>query len=206
MLIVFAGLPGSGKSTIARALGRHSPAPVLSVDPVEAALLRSGIEREQPTGLAAYVVVEAMAADLLSLGQAVIVDAVNDAEEAREQWRNLAERQRAPLVWIEVVCSDPDLHRRRLAGRERDLPGFPEPAWASLETRRPGLAAWMDERLILDSVREPQTNVETALDHLRTARVRGITCGIAEEDVDSLRRSGNPTRRGRLPEGDGPDS
>lgn len=172
MLIVFAGLPGSGKSTIARELGRRSPAPVLSVDPVEAALLRSGIEGDQPTGLAAYLVVEAMAAEVLSLGRSVVVDAVNDAEEAREQWRHLAERQGAPLVWIEVVCSDPDLHRRRLTGRDRGLPGFPEPTWASLQARRPGLRAWTDERLILDSVREPRINVETALDHLRTARAR----------------------------------
>lgn len=206
MLIVFAGLPGSGKSTIARELGRRSPAPVLSVDPVEAALLRSGIDREQPTGLAAYVVVEAMAAEVLSLGQTVVVDAVNDAEEAREQWRNLAGRQGAPLAWIEVVCSDPDLHRHRLAGRDRGLPGFPEPTWASLEARRPGLTAWTDERLVLDSVRGTQINVETALDHLRTARVRGIGSGVDAAGAASSRRSGRVTRRGRLPKGDGPDS
>ncbi|GAA4226968.1 hypothetical protein GCM10023075_28770 [Streptosporangium album] len=34
--------------------------------------------------------VEALASEVLALGQMVIVDAVNDAEEAREQWRGLA--------------------------------------------------------------------------------------------------------------------
>ena len=83
MLIAMAGLPGSGKSTLACELGRYLSAPVLSVDPVEAALWRVGIDRSEPTGLAAYVAVEAMAADILALSQTVIVDAVNDAEEAR---------------------------------------------------------------------------------------------------------------------------
>ena len=191
MLIVLAGLPGSGKSTIARALGHRLPAPVLSVDPIEAALLRSGVGPDQPTGLAAYVAAEAMATEVLSLGQTVVVDAVNDAAEARDQWRNLAQRQGVPLVWIEVVCSDPDLHRRRLEGRRRDLPGLPEPTWASLEARRPGLAAWTDERLVLDSVREPEGNVEVALEHLRTARVRTMARRIAAEDAELLNRPGD---------------
>ncbi|GHC76855.1 adenylyl-sulfate kinase [Nocardiopsis terrae] len=167
MLIVMAGMPGAGKSTVAKELGRRLPAPVLSVDPVEAALWRAGIHRSQPTGLAAYVAVEAIAADVLALGQTVVVDAVNDAGAAREQWRGLAGRQRVPLAWIEVVCSDPDLHRSRLQGRQRDLPGFPEPAWDSLAGRGAGLASWDDERLVLDSVRDLETNVGAALDRLR---------------------------------------
>ncbi|GAB3724947.1 AAA family ATPase [Nocardiopsis nanhaiensis] len=171
MLIAMAGLPGSGKSTLACELGRYLSAPVLSVDPVEAALWRVGIDRSEPTGLAAYVAVEAMAADILALSQTVIVDAVNDAEEAREQWRGLAERQGTPLVWIEVVCSDPELHRRRLEGRQRNLPDFPEPAWDSLAARRDGMATWNDERLVLDSVQGLEANMGIAADHLRKARV-----------------------------------
>ncbi|MEV7908485.1 AAA family ATPase, partial [Streptomyces anulatus] len=114
MLIVMSGLPGAGKSSVARELGRLLPASVLSVDPVEAAMWRAGVDRGQPTGLAAYVVVEAIASDVLSLGQTVIVDAVNDAEEAREQWRALARRRSVALRYIEVTCSDTALHRRRL--------------------------------------------------------------------------------------------
>ncbi len=188
MLIAMAGLPGSGKSTVAEGLGRRLPAPVLSVDPVEAALWRAGIDREQPTGLAAYVVAEAMAADVLALGQTVVVDAVNDAEEAREQWRRLAARKNVPLAWIEVVCSDPDLHRSRLEGRRRDLPGFPEPAWDSLPARRAELGSWDGERLVLDSVEDLEDNVEAALDHLRAVRVRQIAQRIVEQDAELLRR------------------
>ena len=39
-LIVFSGLPGTGKSAVANALGRDLGLPVLSVDPIECALSR----------------------------------------------------------------------------------------------------------------------------------------------------------------------
>ncbi|MFF0309834.1 AAA family ATPase [Streptosporangium sp. NPDC004379] len=170
MLIVMSGLPGAGKSSIAQELGRLLPAPVLSVDPVEAAMWRAGIDRGQPTGLAAYVVVEALASDVLALGQTVIVDAVNDAREAREQWRGLARRRSVVLCHIEVTCSDRALHRRRLEGRRRDIDGFVEPAWASVEVRRANFDAWREDRLVLDSTAPLTGNVQIALAHLRAAR------------------------------------
>ncbi len=166
MLIVMAGLPGAGKSTVADGLGRARSWPVLSVDPVEAALLYSGIDAAQPTGLAAYVVVEAMAEHQLGLGQTVIVDAVNDAPEARQQWRDLAARAGVDLRWIEVGCSDPEIHRVRLAGRQRRLLVALEPDWASLEARRVGLAEWTDDRLRIDSVADPQTSLDYLVERL----------------------------------------
>ena len=161
-----AGLPGSGKSAVAADLGRAWPAAVLSVDPVEAAMWRAGVQRQQPTGLAAYLVVEAVADELLDLGQAVIVDAVNAVEPAREQWRALARRHDLLVRFIEVICPDRDLHRRRLQQRHRDLEGFPEPTWMSVEARRAGFAEWTDDRLVLDSTRPREENLAAALDHL----------------------------------------
>lgn len=157
------GLPGAGKSALAEALGRALPAPVLSVDPVEAALWRAGIERTQPTGLASYVVVETLAGELLRLGQTVIVDAVNHVEEARAQWRSLAATHGVPLRFVEVTCSDRDVHRRRLAGRRRDIPGFVEPAWESVEERRGYFTSWDELRLVVDSVFSPEHNLALAL-------------------------------------------
>ncbi|MEV6424739.1 ATP-binding protein [Streptomyces sp. NPDC051662] len=113
MLIVMAGLPGAGKSSVAETLGRRLAAPVVSVDPIEAAIWRAGVARDQPTGLAAYVVAEAVAGGVLALGQTVIADAVNAVEAAREQWRSLARRHGVPVAFIEVVCSDPVVHCQR---------------------------------------------------------------------------------------------
>jgi predicted kinase len=168
MLIAMAGLPASGKSTLAEALASRLPvpAPVVSVDPIEAAMLRSGISRDQPTGLAAYFVAEAVADGILALGQTVIVDAVNAVEAARGQWRGLAERRGVRLVFLEVVCSDLGRHRRRLEGRSRGIEGLDEPTWESVEQRRREFEPWQGDRLVLDSMADHASNVQAALDHV----------------------------------------
>ncbi|MFC8448728.1 AAA family ATPase [Kitasatospora sp. NPDC057223] len=170
MLIAMAGLPGAGKSSVAEALGRKLAAPVVSVDPIEAAMWRAGVARGGPTGLAAYLVAEAVAGGVLALGQAVIVDAVNAVEAARGQWRALADRHGVPVVFIEVVCSDPVVHRRRLEGRSRGIEGFAEPTWEVVERRRAEFAPWANERLVLDSVADLSLNVATASGFLASVR------------------------------------
>ncbi|MCY0955316.1 AAA family ATPase [Streptomyces sp. H27-S2] len=169
MLIVMAGLPGAGKSSVAEGLGRKLAAPVVSVDPIEAAMSRAGVARSQPTGLAAYVVAEAVADGVLALGQTVIVDAVNAVAEERAQWRSLASRRGVPVVFIEVVCSDPAVHRQRLEGRSREIEGFYEPTWETVERRREEFVPWADDRLVLDSVIDLSQNISTALGFLGAA-------------------------------------
>ncbi|MDE3722965.1 ATP-binding protein [Nocardiopsis sp. N85] len=169
MLIAMAGLPGAGKSSVAESLGRELAAPVVSVDPIEAAMWRAGVARGQPTGLAAYAVAEAVADGVLALGQTVIIDAVNAVEEAREQWRSLAVRHGVPVVFIEVVCSDPAVHRGRLEGRSRGIEGFHEPTWEAVERRREEFAPWAGDRLVLDSVIDVPSNVARALELLAPA-------------------------------------
>ena len=170
MLIAMAGLPAAGKSSIAAGVGGALSFPVVAVDPIEAALRRSGIGREQPTGLAAYVVAEAVADGILALGQTVVIDAVNAVEPARQQWRALAARHRMRLAVIEVVCSSPELHRRRLEERDRGIEGFEEPTWAEVERVRAEYEPWTDRRLVLDSVADLPGNVKRALEFIAGLR------------------------------------
>jgi predicted kinase len=160
------GLPAAGKSTVAEDLARALGCAVLSVDPVEAAMWRSGVGRDQPTGLAAYVIVEVLATEQLALGHDVVIDAVNAVEPAREQWRGLAEQTDTALRFIEVRCSDEDEHRRRLAARVRDIEGLPEPTWDYVQATRAGFEDWSDERLVLDSMSAHEDNLGRALEYL----------------------------------------
>jgi predicted kinase len=170
MLIVMSGLPGAGKSALSVELARDLGCALLSVDPVEAAMWQAGISQDQPTGLAAYVVVEALAREQLSVGNDVIVDAVNDVEPARLQWRQLADGQDVPLAFVEVHCSDEQEHRRRLAARRRDIPGFPEPSWASVSARRASFEDWEEARLRVDSMRPRAANLRATLEYLARRR------------------------------------
>jgi len=167
-LIVMAGLPGAGKSTIAEIVGARLGATVVSVDPIESAILRAGIDADQPTGLAAYLVAEEIAEKELDSGRTVIVDAVNAAEAARLQWRDLATRADVRLRVIEVSCSDETVHRARLEKRERRLPHLEETTWRAVEQSLEGYAPWTGPssalpRVTIDSVQSLGSNVEAAL-------------------------------------------
>ncbi len=162
MLIVFTGLPGTGKSELAKRIGRERRVPVLSVDPIESAVLRAGISRGFATGLAAYLVVETLVDSQLTLGQSAIVDAVNSAEPAKEMWRKLAIKHDLTLRIIECCCSDGVLHRERLGARRRGL-DFPEPTWDQVEQRRLETTAWAGPVFSADSVASLDSNVKRVL-------------------------------------------
>src|SRR5262245_41682635 len=129
MLVMFSGLPGVGKSAVADALGRELAAPVVSVDPIETAILRSGIPMSFETGLAAYTVGATIAEHQLGLGLTVIADAANYLEVGRDVWRAAAAAAGVESRAIEVVCSDEAEHQRRLRTRSRRLEPYPEPTW-----------------------------------------------------------------------------
>lgn len=167
-LVAMAGLPGTGKSTIAEVLGARLGAVIVSVDPIESAILSAGIEADQPTGLAAYLVAETMAEQALASGRTVIVDAVNAVEPARLQWRDLAARAGVRLRVVEVVCSDPDVHRKRLEKRVRNLPHFEEVSWRAVEQSVEGYDEWRGKsaalpRITVDTIAPLGENVDTAL-------------------------------------------
>ena len=164
LLVVTAGLPATGKSTIAEVIGNRLGLPVLSVDPIEAAILSAGIDAARPVGCAAYLVAETMAEGVLSSGRGVVIDAVNAVEPARDQWVKLAERQEATLRFIEVTCSDPEVHRERLAARAGRHAATAYAVEQSVAEWEP----WTGEsaavpRVTLDSVQPLGVNVEQAL-------------------------------------------
>jgi predicted kinase len=168
MLIAMAGLPGTGKTAIAELIGGQLLKPVVSVDPIESSILRAGIDSDQPTGLAAYLVAETLAEVVMRSGHGVIVDAVNAVDPAREQWVNLAARSGEPVKFIEVICSDAALHRSRLEARERNLPHVTEPSWHAVEQSLDEYSPWAGPsgdapRLTLDSVEPLDVLVERAL-------------------------------------------
>jgi predicted kinase len=168
VLIVLAGLPGAGKSTLALDLAQALNCAVLGVDQVEAAMWRAGVSKDGPTHHGAYLVVGALAAEQLALGHDVIVDAVNGPDMARQQWRDLAAETGADLKWIVVECGDDDVYRERLSHRVRPIEGFPEPTWEAVLNRRASFPPWTDDRLMIDSVNSREPNLRAAVTFVRS--------------------------------------
>src|SRR5688572_31093835 len=119
MLVVFGGLPGTGKTTLARQVADRLAATYLRIDTIEQAL-RSSLALADDVGPAGYEIAYAVSEANLALGRTVVADCVNPLPVTRAAWRNVAARAASPIVEIEVICSDEAEHRRRVESREID--------------------------------------------------------------------------------------
>ncbi len=128
-LVLIGGPPATGKSTLARALGRLTGWPVLHSDEVRKALAgiapttsaRSALDRGLYTDSwtdRTYGVLEDRARYELERGRSVVVDASWSADERRERAVRLAHQTASELT--SFVCTvDPAVADARAAERER---------------------------------------------------------------------------------------
>jgi len=133
MFIIFGGLPGAGKSTIAKSLAARMKAVYLRVDSIEQAMRSSGaLPPGSDVGPAGYMALYRVAADNLRLGHAVVADTVNPIEITRAAFRAVAIEANTRFVEIEVICSDPKTHRYRAETRPLTVDGLTPPTWAEI--------------------------------------------------------------------------
>jgi predicted kinase len=158
-------LQGSGKSAVAESLAAKLSLPLFSVDPIESSILKSGLPSNFETGLAAYVVAEALAGEQLKHGLSVIIDAVSPVQEARDMWHTLVRTHNATLFIIECVL-ERELHRKRIETRRRNMHGIAEVTWEDVENRRKTYVPWKEERLVLDTATTHEKNIRKALDYI----------------------------------------
>jgi predicted kinase len=152
VLVYVSGLPATGKSTICREVVAALSCPYVRVDTVETAITRAEGRYETSNGWVAppgYLVAYDVAAEQLRNGLDVVAEAVNATSEARQGWCEAADRARARLLDVEVVCSDRDEHRRRAEQRSVDVPGLEMPSWQEITARV--YEEWTRDRVVVDT-------------------------------------------------------
>lgn len=155
MLYVFSGLPGTGKSTVSRALAVRLGAIWLRIDSIEATVKASHMAAADLAD-GGYAAARAVAADNLALGHVVIADCVNPVALTRDPWAQVARDGGHPLREVEIVCSDRDTHRRRVEAR---LPRGPD--WRTVCARR--YEPWPRPVLRFDTATQSADSVAAAL-------------------------------------------
>jgi predicted kinase len=162
MLIVFGGLPGTGKTTVAKALAQKLDAVYLRVDTIEQGL-RSSTVLKTDVGPAGYVVAYRLAEDNLRIGRVVIADSVNSLQVTRDAWLSVAEHASTKVAEVEVICSDAVEHRRRVERRQSDIEGLKLPAWQEVIDR--AYENWDRPHIVIDTA---SGTVEETVDELLT--------------------------------------
>ncbi len=148
MLIVFSGLPGTGKTTIAKGLVDTLGALYLRIDTIEQAIRNLGA-LAQDVARSGYMVASEVALSSLNLGRTVIVDCVNPVIERRIAWSDIALRAGVRLMNIEVICSDKKEHQRRVETRLGDIQGLTPPTWQSVLDHE--YETWADTPFSIDT-------------------------------------------------------
>lgn len=165
LLVVVAGLPGVGKTTLARAVGARTGAVHVRIDTIESALTASGIVSAaggwDNAPDAGYRVAYRLATDLLRAGHSVIADSVNPFQLTRRAWADVADDSGARSVNVEVVCTDIDVHRGRVGERTSDLDGLVVPSWAEVQRRQ--YEPWDGADLRVDTASGPDGPIRQIL-------------------------------------------
>lgn len=146
VLYIFSGLPGVGKSVLAKALAEKTKSIYLRIDTVEQAIRDLCAFDVQGEG---YRLSYRIAEENLSLGNSVVADSCNPWLLTRREWQQAAVNSNADYVDIEVVCSDKIEHRRRVENRKSDIPGLILPDWENVVGRK--YDEWTSPRILLDT-------------------------------------------------------
>lgn len=178
MLVQLSGVPGTGKSSLARGLARAAGFVVVDTDVIKSALIDGGVPVASAGG-PTYLVALGLAGDLLAQGRRVVIDSPCRYQDLLDAGRAAAGRAQVRYAFIELWASDvADVLQRldqrsprisQVASATHPVPGT---AW-EFGTAEETLREWQsqlvrpdDDWVRLDAGRTQEWILARALDHL----------------------------------------
>jgi predicted kinase len=184
-LIILSGLPGCGKTTLARLLVQELQLPILTIDGVVDAIpahLTRHAERfwEDMVHILLHLV-----DSQLAWGHSVIVDSVFmgiDESQTQHSWSDrqrayeIAQRRGVNFRPIYLTISDESVWQERLAQRARQFPNAPVATWTQVDAQRRYFQPWQPgQALFLDGLNSVEDNFMAAMTFIAdpTSRLTG---------------------------------
>jgi len=160
-LIIFSGLPGTGKSTFASRLAHELRMPLLCIDDVVGDIP----ENPDIAFWDSKVAILLRLVDVqLELGLSVIVDSVfmnKDRNHAQE----IARKNEAQFLPIYVFVSDEDIWKERVRTRYQEMKNNNVATWEQIQRQRSHFRSWEPgTALFVDALNPVEQNYETILD------------------------------------------
>ncbi|QLE78249.1 AAA family ATPase [Francisella sp. Scap27] len=154
---IFSGLPGVGKTTLAKQLTKITPDSIyLRVDTIEYYLKKAYSQKLTKQG---YEIAYYQAKENLELGKNVIIDCCNPVIESRKLWAQLANIDSTEIINIEVVCKNKQTHQNRVETRY-NINENKYPSWEDVLDRE--YQAWNQSIITIDtSTNTPQELLTT---------------------------------------------
>lgn len=151
--------------------------PIFSMDWMLGSLVLARAVTDENAAEVVDLQMTAAVARHVALGIDVVVDATGHTREERGRWRALAERLGGVFVGVECVCSDAVVHRQRVEGRDRGIPGWHATVpWSHVERMRGLWEPWEEDHLVVDSaVGSSELSVSLVVELVRGLRSTGET-------------------------------
>ncbi|MEI6411842.1 MAG: AAA family ATPase [Bacteroidota bacterium] len=162
MLILISGLPGSGKTTLARAFSAQINALHLNSDLIRRAL---GLLGHYASGdkAAVYVTLQERARASLLQGKDVVIDSTFYKESVRGLFRQLAAHCGAALCWVEVRAQEAVIRERLKTPRpdsEADFAVYEKIRDEAEPLPDPHLLLWSDAETLENMVAATKQYIE----------------------------------------------
>jgi len=146
MLILISGLPGVGKTTLARAFAAKSGALHLNSDMLRRELgLMGQYSREDKNRV--YAALQESTRQALLIGKVVVVDSTFYKESIRAPFRDLATASGVSLRWVEICAQESTIRERVSKPRpdsEADFTVYEKIRDAAEPFAEPHLILWSD--------------------------------------------------------------
>lgn len=163
-LVIFSGLPGTGKSTLAHRLAGELRWPLISIDDVTGEIPENaGI----PFWDSRVAVLLRVTEVQLALGLNVVVDSVFMNKD-RNHAQQLARKYRARFRPIYVYLSDEEVWKQRVTERYEEMQNPEVASWERIQHQRQHFRMWEPgTALFVDSLDDPDRNYDSVLNFVR---------------------------------------